>query len=277
MNYIKQLKKDGHLAVDFYLTKSCNKSCWYCTAWTKEMRNLTVDMDFLRSLLNHLSSHKVRICLLGGEPALIHNLEEVINEIKKHKTLVPQVMSNGLIRNRYPWVLDDPSIIYMEHLVLDFHEDRIEKLSKHDFLPENGNNNFNAIIKTPGYFLYRDSHDLSKIDHANTQFKEFNGRAPGFEHLLNRPEQAPEVDRMICAAFPSVPVVDFELQKIRHCSKKVINGSRTFDVTKENIDKMFNFELFEYESYCETCTETISRRPKWQREQVLKKIGFIRN
>lgn len=266
---INELKNNGFLTVDFYLTKSCNKSCFYCTAWTKEMRNLDVNMEFLSKTLEYLSPYKTRICLLGGEPALIRNLEEVINEIKKYDNLVPQVMSNSLIRNRYPWVLEDPEIFYMEHLVLDFHEDRIEKLGKHDFLPENDLNNFNLIIETPNYFKYRENFDLSEIDHKNTEFKEFNARSPTFD----RKEQAPEIDRKICAQFPLVPVIDFELQKIRHCSRKVINGSRTFDLTKENIDRMMNFDLFNFESYCKTCTEIIPRRPDWQRRKILEKIG----
>lgn len=266
---LDQLKRGGFLTVDFYLTKSCNKSCYYCTAWTKEMRNLDVDMEFLSKTLEYLSPYKTRICLLGGEPALVRNFEEVINEIKKYDNLVPQVMSNSLIRNRYPWVLEDPDIFYMEHLVLDFHEDRIEKLGKHDFLPENDLNNFNLIIETPNYFKYRENFDLSEIDHKNTEFKEFNARSPTFD----RTEQASEIDRRICAAFPLVPVIDFELQKIRHCSRKVINGSRTFDLTKENIDRMMNFDLFEFESYCKTCTEIIPKRPGWQKQMILEKIG----
>ena len=30
-----------------------------------------------------------------------------------------------------------------------------------------------------------------------------------------------------------------------------------FEMTKENIDKMMNFQLFKYESYCKTCTEWV--------------------
>jgi len=262
---LNDLKRSGYLTVDFYLTKSCNKTCWYCTSFTKEMRNLTVDMDFLRSVLTHLSKFKTRICLLGGEPALVHNLPEVIDEIKKYENIVPQVMSNSLVRNRYPWILDDPNVFYIEHLVLDFHEDRIEKLGKHDFLPENDNNNYNLIIQTPNYFKYREKHNLSEIDHKNTEFKEYNGRSKFFD----REEQAPELDRKICAKFPLVPVIDFELQKIRHCSRKTVHGSKTFDITEENINKMMNFELFEFESYCKTCTEIIPKRPDWQKLKIL--------
>ena len=32
------------------------------------------------------------------------------------------------MRKFYPHILEDPEIIYIEHLILDFYEDRIEKL-----------------------------------------------------------------------------------------------------------------------------------------------------
>jgi len=269
---LEALKGSEYLTVDFYLTKSCNKSCHYCTAWTLEMRNLEVDMDFLRKTVEALSPYKTRICLLGGEPGLIKNLDEVIAEIKKHDNLVIQVLSNSLIRKFYPSVLEDPEIIYIEHLVLDFYEDRIEKLGNYEFLPENDKNNYNLIIETPNYFKYRENFDLSEIDHKNTEFKEYNSRSPDFykDHEL---VQAPEIERRICAKFPLVPVFDFEIQKIRHCSRKVINGSRQFDVTKENIDKMMNFKLFEFENYCENCYDIIPQRPEHRKEKILKQLA----
>jgi hypothetical protein len=269
METLKSLKSSDYLTVDFYLTKSCNKSCHYCTAWTLEMRNLEVDMDFLKRTLKYLSPYKTRICLLGGEPGLVKNLDEVIAEIKKYPNLVPQVLSNSLVRKFYPWVLEDPEIIYIEHLVLDFYEDRIEKLGNYEFFEENDKNNYNLIIETPGYFEYKDKHDLSYLNHNNTEFKEYNSRSPLFDFK----EQAPELDRRICAKFPLVPVVDFEIQKIRHCSRKVINGSRQFDVTKENIDKMMNFDLFQFEEYCKTCMDIIPPRPTARRIQILEKIA----
>ena len=270
---LKDLKSSDYLSVDFYLSKSCNKSCHYCTAWTLEMRNLHVDMDFLRKTVEYLSPYKTRICLLGGEPGLIKNLDEVIAEIKKHPNLVVQVMSNSFIRKRYPHILEDPEIIYIEHLVLDFYEDKIEKLGNFDFLPENDKNNYNLIIETPGYFKYRDKHDLSYLKHKNTEFKEYNSRSPDF-HGDHTMVQAPEIDRRICAKFPLVPVVDFEIQKIRHCSRKVINGSRQFAVTKENVDKMMTFDLFKFEKYCMGCMDIIPNRPKKRKLEILKKIAL---
>ena len=265
---LQELKGSEYLTVDFYMTKSCNKSCHYCTAWTLEMRHLTVDMDFLRKTVKCLSPYKTRICLLGGEPGLIKNLDEVIAEIKKYPNLVVQVLSNSLIRKFYPHVLEDPEIIYIEHLVLDFYEDRIEKLGNYDFFEENDLNNHNLVIQTPGYYEFKEKHDLTFLDHKNTELKEYNSRSPTFEVI----ELAPEVERRMCARFPLVPVFDFEIQKIRHCSRKVINGSRQFDVTKENIDKMFSFDLFDFEKYCQICPDMMPRRPAVHRTKAMNKL-----
>lgn len=252
--------KETHLSIDFYLTKTCNRDCHYCTAWTREKRFLDIDLVFFRKVCEYLSPYKTRINLLGGEPAMCHNLPEAIDIIKEYENLYPSVLSNSLVRNRYPFILEDPNILYIEHLVLDFYEDEIKTLDghkKHKFFEENNLNNYNLIIQTPGYFKYRNKYNLSRIDHKNTLLKEYNSRSPTYDVK----EQAPELQRRICAKFPFVPVIDFELQKIRHCSKKVINGSRQFEITKENIDKMMNFELFEYEEYCKKCTEIIADRP----------------
>jgi len=265
---LEQLKGSEYRTVDFYLSKSCNKSCHYCTAWTLEMRYLHVDMDLVRTILKGLAPYKTRICLLGGEPGLIKNLDEVIAEIKKHPNLIPQVLSNSLVRKFYPHVLEDPDIIYIEHLVLDFYEDRIEKLGNYPFLPKNDMNNYNLVIQTPNYFKYRENFDLTEIDHKNTEFKEYNSRSPDFfsDHKL---EQAPEIERRICAKFPQVPVFDFEIQKIRHCSRKAINGSREFDITIDNIEKMMNYDLFEFEKYCTICMDIIPKRPQARRNEIL--------
>ena len=40
-------------------------------------------MDFLKQTLGYLKNYKVRVNLLGGEPGLIKNLDEVISEIKR--------------------------------------------------------------------------------------------------------------------------------------------------------------------------------------------------
>ena len=249
----------NYLAIDFFLSMSCNKNCHYCTSYTLEMRNLTVDMDFLRKTLGFLKDYKVRVNLLGGEPGLIKNLDEVITEIKKNSNHVCSVLSNSFVRKRYPHILEDKDILYVEHNILDWYEHEVTKLGNYgDFVPENDFNNYNVVVRTPNYYKYRHKYPeiVKKLDHKNTMWKAFNGRSKEFTDVL----QAAEIDRKMCAAFPMVPVIDFEKRHIVHCSKKFANNtelSKTFDLTQENIDKMMNFRLFKYENYCKTCTEWV--------------------
>jgi len=250
--------QDNYRAIDFFLSMSCNKDCHYCTSYTLEMRNLTVDMQFLKQTLDFLKDYKVRINLLGGEPGLIKNLDEVITEIKKYPNFVCSVLSNSFIRKRYPHILEDKDILYVEHNILDWYKDEVKKLGNFDYIPENDNNNFNVVVRTPNYFKYKDKYPevIEKLNHKNTMWKAFNGRSPEFTDVI----QAEEIDRKMCAAFPQVPVIDFEKKHIVHCSKKFANNkelSKTFDLTQENIDKMMNWQLFKYENYCKTCTEFV--------------------
>jgi len=250
--------QDNYLAIDFFLSMSCNKNCHYCTSYTLEMRNLTVDMNFLKQTLDYLKNYKIRICLLGGEPGLIKNLDDVINEIKKYPNFICSVLSNSFVRKRYPHILEDKEILYVEHNILDFYENEVKKLGNFDFIPENDMNNYNVVLKSPNYLKYKDNHKdvLKKLNHKNTMWKAFNGRSKEFTDVV----QADEIDRKMCAAFPMVPVIDFEKKHIVHCSKKFANNtelSKTFELTQENIDKMMNFRLFKYENYCKTCTEWV--------------------
>jgi len=250
--------QENYLAIDFFLSMSCNKDCHYCTSYTLEMRNLTVDMDFLRQTLGYLKEYKVRVNLLGGEPGLIKNLDDVINEIKKNDNHICSVLSNSFIRKRYPHILEDKDILYVEHNILDWYENEVKKLGNFDYVPENDMNNYNVVVETPNYFKYKDNHPevVEKLNHKNTMWKAFNGRSPEFTDVI----QAAEIDRKMCAAFPMVPVIDFEKRHIVHCSKKFANNtelSKTFELNQENIDKMMNFGLFKYENYCKTCTEWV--------------------
>jgi hypothetical protein len=56
-------------------------------------------------------------------------------------------------------------------------------------------------------------------------------------------------------------------------SKKVINGSRQFDITQENVDKMMNYELFKFENYCKMCTEKMVKKPDEHVVQIMKKLN----
>ena len=267
MKTLKEIQ-ENYLAIDFFLSMSCNKNCHYCTSYTLEMRNLTVDMDFLKRTLHYLRNYKIRVCLLGGEPGLIKNLDDVVNEVKKNPNHVCSVLSNSFVRKRYPHLITDPDVLYIEHNILDFYEDKIEKLGSLDllwpygFIQPNNHNAYNLCVKTPNYYKYKDNfpEEMKMLEHKNTMFKSFNGRTPNKDDVLEVHTQAAEIDRKMCAAFPMVPVIDFEKRHIVHCSKKFANNielSKTFELTQENVDKMMNFRLFKYENYCKTCMECV--------------------
>ena len=267
MKTLKEIQ-ENYLAIDFFLSMSCNKNCHDCTSYTLEMRNLTVDMDFLKRTLHYLRNYKIRVCLLGGEPGLIKNLDDVVNEVKKNPNHVCSVLSNSFVRKRYPHLITDPDVLYIEHNILDFYEDKIEELGSLDllwpygFIQPNNHNAYNLCVKTPNYYKYKDNfpEEMKMLEHKNTMFKSFNGRTPNKDDVLEVHTQAAEIDRKMCAAFPMVPVIDFEKRHIVHCSKKFANNielSKTFELTHENIDKMMNFRLFKYENYCKTCMELV--------------------
>ena len=262
--------QENYLAIDFFMSMSCNKDCHYCTSYTLEMRNLTVDIDFLKQVLHYLRNYKIRVCLLGGEPGLIKNLDDVIVEVKKNPNHVCSVLSNSFVRKRYPHILKDPDILYVEHNILDFYEDEIKKLGSLDLLPPYGfiqpneYNNYNLCVKTPNFFKYKDNFpkEMKQLDHKNTMWKSFNGRTPNKDDVLEVHTQAAEIDRKMCAAFPMVPVINFEtrkkmLESIFGDSIIVTDDYAFFDITQENIDKMMNFRLFKYENYCKTCMEWV--------------------
>ena len=80
----------------------------------------------------------------------------------------------------------------------------------------------------------------------------------------------------MCAAFPMVPVINFENQNLVHCSKKFANNaitSKEFEITQENIDKMMNFRLFKYENYCKGCMEYVQPKGHFN----IKKYASILN
>ena len=100
----------------------------------------------LRKVLVYLKNYKVRINLLGSEESLIKNLDEVIAEIKKMITLLYQYyLILSYVKDIL--ILEDKDILYVEHNILDWYEDKVKKLGNFDYVPENDKNNFNVVVK----------------------------------------------------------------------------------------------------------------------------------
>ena len=248
----KKIFNNAYLGVTEYLAQKCNcetkevmfihnKNLSVVPLTTHiDIKNVTKKINFdlikkklitLNKFYFKLFEKKPKIAILGLNP---HNSEDKIQSIE-----------NKIIK---------PSIIKLKKLKINING----PFPADTAFNKNNLNNYNVVVKTPNYFKYKDNYPevLKQLNHKNTMWKEFNGRSPEFTDIV----QASEIDRKMCAAFPMVPVIDFEKKHIVHCSKKFANNSelsKTFELTKENIDKMMNFRLFKYENYCKTCTEFV--------------------
>jgi len=67
-------------------------------------------------------------------------------------------LSNSFVRKRYPEILEDKDILYVEHNILDWYKDKVEKLGNFDYIPENDFNNYNVVVRTPNFYKYRENH-----------------------------------------------------------------------------------------------------------------------
>ena len=90
---------------------------------------------------------------------------------------------------------------------------------------------------------------LSYLKHKNTEFKEYNSRSLDYGDSTVVPSI--ELERRICAKFPLVPVIDFELQKLDIAVEKLLTVPDNLITPKENIDKMMNFDLFQPKTIAE--------------------------
>ena len=90
--------QENYLAIDFFLSMSCNKDCHYCTSYTLEMRNLTVDMDFLRQTLGYLKEYKVRVVEIDCFDWTLNctNLNALINLCKDYGCISISLRSNKM-------------------------------------------------------------------------------------------------------------------------------------------------------------------------------------
>ena len=75
--------QENYLAIDFFMSMSCNKDCHYCTSYTLEMRNLTVDMVFLKQTLEYLKKYKDILTIgIAFSFQKHHKLPVVNNDVK---------------------------------------------------------------------------------------------------------------------------------------------------------------------------------------------------
>jgi len=265
-------------SIDFLLTKQCNKKCYYCSTYAKIKEKINVDLVFLEFILMEFKnySNDYTIKILGGEPGLIKNLNEIIKTIKKFNFNI-EVYSNSLVRKNYPEILDDRSIKYVEHLFYMVKDSTILKLGDFNFLKENDKNNYNTVVMTNNFLSNFFKIDISELKHNNTIWKAVNTRGNDKSKVFNKKEiytslgieekkELTDKFKYLCSINTPNPVINFETKQIEHCSKYPTQ-SKTIDCTSKNIKKLLNSSLFETEmpEYCKNCVD-----PETQNRTLIK-------
>lgn len=86
--------------VNAILTRSCNKKCSYCFADNSSKDEMSFDL--FKSILDKLEDNDIK--LLGGEPTLYSNFEEILKECETRNTYVTLV-SNFLFSEKIRFLL----------------------------------------------------------------------------------------------------------------------------------------------------------------------------
>lgn len=251
--------------LQLFLSRSCNQTCSYCTTYKGNYKYLS-DLKFIKEISKFITKDFF-IEITGGEPGLCDNLIDIINIIKETKATI-RIMSNGLVRKRYPEIISDPSVWYFEHLYLDSNK----KFYNLEPFEENNLNNVNVIVLTSDIM---DNLDISKLTHKNTWFKVLNLKSKDetlnikktrdFLNSLNKTFNQYDFNlqsnnKKTCALNPPNPFIYIEERKIGHCAK-ILTDSLLVDYSEKNFKKLLKSELFtDYPNYCDRCNDVAGHR-----------------
>jgi len=251
--------------IELILTRDCNQKCSYCTTYTIPKNKPTLsnsDLEFIKNIKFPKNSF---IEITGGEVGLIDNLIDVIDIIKlKGKKI--RIMSNGLVRKKFPEIIQDPNILYCEHLF----ENSTKKFYNLEPFSENNLNNYNVIVTTEDVIDNIDN--FKNLIHKNTWLKMVNFKGSNHQkgskfinfykeikdktyiNLNLKLFNINEKDRKFCSINPPTPFINIQERTIGHCAK-ILNLSKTVSFTEENFEKLKKSELFGFEDYCSVCDD----------------------
>jgi len=248
------------------LSRSCNQKCYYCTTY-KGNYNYLADLEFIKEISKNINLNFF-IEITGGEPGLCDNLIDVVKVVKKTKAQI-RIMSNGLVRLRYPELIEDPDIMYFEHLYLNSKK----KFYDLDVLQENNLQNVNVVVLTDDIM---DNLDISKLNHKCTWFKVLNLKSKTESLNIEKTKEFLKDkntynkhnfgmisnNKKLCAMNPPTPFINTEDKTIGHCAK-IMDDSLTVPYNINSFKKLLKSELFtEYPNYCDRCNDVAGNRTK---------------
>ena len=262
-------------------SKHCNQQCYYCDVWSQNISNYktTIDIDRLNEVLDMFPKN-LMVRINGGEPGLLENIEEGVDTLLSHPNVDNiAIYSNGTVRYKKLDFINYKNVFYQEHLILDIDGRRINKfldmdfdpaykyviiltsktteslLNNYDYFKKMGlfNNNFyfkilvNKTISCESY--------INKVKTLIDKITEDTGRSLSFARdVVSRIQNNKTNSQLkkICASFPYNVYVDFESNKIGHCTM-VTSKTTTYPLTKENIDRNLKGVLFCEDEACHNC------------------------
>lgn len=86
------------LIVDLYLSAKCNLDCWYCYLKHYDYNDKKyLSLEQYKNIIKliRLSKYKINLCLLGGEPTLYNNLQDLIDYSKNIGIEQVEIFTNG--------------------------------------------------------------------------------------------------------------------------------------------------------------------------------------
>ncbi len=88
--------------INYFITHKCNLKCPYCYVVTNQNKQIQdPSLDEIKKIINDLYKLGTRfICLLGGEPFIRKDLDQIIKYIKNKKMLV-SINSNGTLLEQH--------------------------------------------------------------------------------------------------------------------------------------------------------------------------------
>lgn len=97
---MKILSLNFPVFVKWYITGRCNLRCKHCYL-TNYNEQQEVNLEMVEKIVNYLSSKGVRhICLLGGEPTVRTDLNEIVKVCYKNN-IITKIATNGISLNKY--------------------------------------------------------------------------------------------------------------------------------------------------------------------------------
>lgn len=258
------------MKIGILLTSKCNMRCWYCDhkdSYSNDF-SLEIDTEYILETLSLFPKH-LHVELSGGEPGLVANLVDVINDISSLPNVDSiDVLSNGLAHLRFGSEIfkNEKLKSYREHWLGGDFKNPHSKYEQVVVLTEDNLNYFFLKIGmfykdspisdkriefklfTPKvcypsesyfkkcrdfykYIRYYMTHPLTR-EHIQTQLSYITQ----FE-FLNRPQT--------CYLFPKNVFIDLEKGKIHQCSMAVGESKKHgYDITVDNIRLLLNGVLF---------------------------------